>query len=129
MKLRALLLAVLVFPSVALAGSTATILTGTFVKRITGKAPPLNGNWRLKLRNDGTFETARNGVVVVRGVAAGVNGKLSIGDQRGPYRCLGRQRVAAYNYTLRNRKLTLRPIVELCAGRRTVLTTGSFTKQ
>lgn len=129
MKFRVLVVVALVLPSIALAGSAATILTGTFVKRISGKAAPLNGTWRLKLKTDGTFETARNGTVVVRGVAAGVAGKLSIGDQSGPYRCRGRQRVAVYNYSLSKRRLTLKPAVELCAGRRTVLTTGSFTKQ
>jgi hypothetical protein len=130
MKLRLLLVVfALALPGAALAAPTATILTGTFQKRISKKAPPLNGTWKLKLKQDGTFELARNGVIVVRGVAAGVSGRLAIGDQRGPYRCKGRERAATYTYTLRGKVLTLRPVLEPCLGRKLVLTTGSFTKQ
>jgi hypothetical protein len=130
MKLRALVVVVAVaLPGVALAGSAAAILTGTFAKRISGKPAALNGSWKLKLRSDGTFEIVRNGTVVVRGEAAGVRGKLAIGDRSGPYRCRGRERAALYNYTLKAKKLTLKPVVESCAGRRALLTTGRFTKQ
>ena len=130
MKLRLLLVvACLALPGAALAAPTATILTGTFQKRISKKAPPLNGAWKLKLKQDGTFELSRNGVIVVRGVAAGVSGRLAIGDRTGPYRCTGAQRAAVYTYTLRGQTLTLRPVIEPCAGRRSVLTTGTFKKQ
>ena len=130
MKLR-LLLAVLslALPGAALAVPDATILTGTFQKKISKKAPPLNGTWKLKLKQDGTFEISRNGVIVVRGVAAGISGRLAMGDRSGPYRCTGAQRAAVYTYTLRGKTLTLKPVVEPCAGRKTVLTTGTFKKQ
>lgn len=131
MKFRLLLavLGLVALPSAAFASPDATILTGTFAKRITRKAPPLNGTWRLKLKQDGTFEMSRNGVVVVRGVAAGVSGRLAIGDRSGPYRCTGAQRAAVYTYTLRGRTLTLRAVVEPCLGRRSILTGSPFTKQ
>ena len=130
MKRRLLLVVLcLTLPGAALAAHDAAILTGTFQKRISKKAPPLNGAWKLKLKQDGTFELTRNGVIVVRGVAAGVSGRLAFGDRSGSYRCRGAQRAAVYNYTLRGRTLTLRPVVEPCTGRRLVLTTGTFTKQ
>jgi hypothetical protein len=130
MKLRLLLAGfVLALPGTALAGPTATILTGTFQKKISKKAPPLNGTWKLKLKQDGTFELSRNGVIVVRGVAAGVSGRLAIGDRSGSYRCTGRERAATYTYTLRGKVLTLRPVLEPCLGRKSVLATGSFTRQ
>jgi hypothetical protein len=130
MKLR-LLLAVfaLALPGVALGGPSATVLTGTFQKKISKKAPPLNGTWKLKLKQDGTFELSRNGVIAVRGVAAGVAGRLAVADRSGPYRCKGRQYAATYTYTLRGKVLTLRPVLEPCFGRKSVLTTGSFTRQ
>lgn len=128
MKLRLLLVVgCLALPSAGLAAPT--ILTGTFQKRISKKAPPLNGAWKLKLKQDGTFELSRNGVVVVRGVAAGVSGRLAIGDRSGPFKCTGAQRAAVYMYTLRGQTLTLKPVIEPCAGRRSVLTTGTFRKQ
>lgn len=125
-----LLLAVLALaiPSAALAGPRATILTGTFQKKISRKAAPLNGTWKLQLKQDGTFQMSRNGVVVVRGVAAALSGRLALADRSGPYRCRGRQYAATYTYTLRGKTLTLKPVLEPCVGRRSLLTTGSFTR-
>ena len=106
----------------AAAGSGNPLVTGSFVTRITGKAPALNGNWTLRLKATGRFETLRNGKVVVRGIGAAAAGKLAITDQSGSYACKGIQRAGVYNYTLRGRILTLKAVADLCQGRRTILT-------
>jgi hypothetical protein len=128
MKMR-VLIAVL---ALALAGAAAAglpLLTGTFTKSITGKTPPLNGRWSLVLKQNGKFETKRNGVTVVRGLAVAAKGKLALTDQSGSYACKGLERAGTYTYKLVGRTLTLKALLDPCSGRKTVMTTGSFTKQ
>lgn len=129
MKLFALLVASAGFlASAASAGYGNPLVTGSFATRISGKAPALNGNWTLKLKATGRFETLRNGKVVVRGLGAAAAGRLALTDQSGSYACKGVERAGAYKYTLKGRTLTLKAIADLCQGRRVVLTTKPFRR-
>lgn len=130
MKLRLLFALAAVSCVAAGAASSATpLLSGSFRTTITGKNPAaLNATWVLKITQFGQMTINRNGKLAVKGVAAGARGKLAITDNSGPYACKGIQVSAVYTYTLSGNKLTLKPKVELCAGRKTVLTTRPLTK-
>src|SRR5919109_3199097 len=103
------------------------VLRGTFVTTISGKAPPLNGRWTLKL-DPPKFQTLRNGKVVIRGVAVATRGKMTLTDVSGSYACSGVERVGVYTYTLKAGKLTLKAVLDRCSGRKTVLTARPLTK-
>jgi hypothetical protein len=128
MKLR-VLIAVLALVSTGAAAAALPVLTGTFTRKITGKAPPVNGVWALRLKANGKFEMRRNGVVVVRGLGAATRGKLALTDQSGTYACRGAERVGAYTYKFKRKTLTLKAVLDPCSGRKTILTSGPFTKQ
>jgi hypothetical protein len=111
-----------VLAAAASAGYGNPLVTGSFRTTITGKAPPLNGTWTLRLKANGRFETLRNGRVVVRGLGAATAGRLALTDQSGSYACTGTQRVGVYTYKLSGRLLTLKATADRCAGRRAILT-------
>jgi hypothetical protein len=128
MKLR-VLIATLALASAGAAAAALPLLTGTFTRKITGKAPPFNGTWALQLKTKGKFEMRRNGVVVVRGLGAATRGKLALTDQSGAYACRGAERVGAYTYTFKGKTLRLKAVLDPCSGRKTILTSGPFKKQ
>jgi hypothetical protein len=105
-----------------------TLLTGSFRTTLSGKSPQLNGTWVLRIDRQTHFTLAKNGAIVVRGTAAGTNGRLAIVDKSGPYACKGLKRAAVYKYTLAGSRLTLKPQAELCDGRKAILTAHALTK-
>ena len=117
----------LVIAAAALARPNAQ-LTGKFETKIAGKSAALNGTWRITLTRIGRFSTTRNGKLAVTGAVGAANGKFAVTDTGGPYACKGAESVGAYTYTLKGKMLTMKAKLDLCSGRKTVLTTHPLTK-
>jgi hypothetical protein len=100
----------------------ASALKGTFASTISGKAPPLDGKWTLRLLPGTKFQTLRNGKVVVSGSGARTSTRITFTDAAGPYACAGTQKTGVYSWKLTGKVLTLKPVRDSCGGRRTILT-------
>ncbi|MFN2468983.1 MAG: hypothetical protein ABR521_12750 [Gaiellaceae bacterium] len=101
--------------------------------KLTGMGPVLNGNWKLRLTTTfgpaGKFQMRKNGALKVSGDTAITGNKVTFVDQGGPLRCKGNQQSGVYNYKLKAKRLTLTPVVDLCAGRQLVLAAKPVTRQ
>ena len=135
MKSTPLLLALavcLLLAAPAGAGSDA-LSPGTYTMKLTDKGPVLNGNWKLKFTTTfapaGKFLITKNGALKVAGDSAVTGNKVTFVDQSGPLRCKGNQQGGVYSFTLKQKKLTLKALADLCAGRQLVLATKPFTRQ
>lgn len=112
----------------ALAGSSATILSGTFETKISGKSSQLNGTWRITITQFGKSSTTLNGKLVVTGAIAASNGRFAVTDTGGKLACKGLEVGGAYTYTLKGKQLTLKATYDACTPRKTVLTAHPLTK-
>jgi hypothetical protein len=122
------LLSLTLFPVAALAAASLALaapalsLQGTFTSTIRGKAPPLDGKWTLRLLPGTKFQTLRNAKIVVSGRGARTSTRITFTDAGGPYACAGNQKTGVYTWKLTGKVLTLKPVSDLCSGRRTILT-------
>jgi hypothetical protein len=130
MKLRLLPLLAALGATLVLAAPAvpATILSGKFRTVIRGQAAPLNGSWTLTIDQLTRSTLTHNGKLAVKGTFAGARGKLAVADISGPLACKGAERVGAYTYTLKNNLLTLKATLDLCDGRKAVLTAHPLRK-
>lgn len=109
------------------AGAPTALRPGVYEARVSGVRPAvLNATWQLRLRG-GTFAVMRSGEHAVEGTIRIAGNRITFSDLIGPFRCRGPQAVGIYRWRLAGQTLTLRPIRDPCAGRRTVLS-RSFRK-
>jgi hypothetical protein len=125
-RIVALATVALVVASPAIAAGT---LSGSFRSTISGKTPAaIDGTWVVSFKAHHKYTISRNGATVVRGQDTISTNKVTFGHETGPMACLGSQAAATYRWSLKNRKLTLKPVSEPCPGRKIVLTTHPLKK-
>jgi hypothetical protein len=121
----------LVVTALALAAATAAPAIGSpvssiaphaYVTRIAGATPTvLNGTWRLSLTT-ATFAVDRGTTAAVSGRVRIAGNRITFHDLGGPFSCRGAQATGVYSWRVAGKRLTLTPVREPCAGRRTILT-------
>jgi hypothetical protein len=113
----------------AVAAAAASAPSGTYSAKITGKAAPLDGTWKLAFLAGGSEHISLNGRLVVVGkVSHAGAGRLRFHDVSGPYACGASVGDGIYRYALAGQRLTLTAVSDRCAGRKTVLTAKPFVK-
>ena len=106
----------------AVAGRAASIGPHVYSTRLAGATPAvLNGTWRLTI-NRRSFSVARGAALAVSGTARIAGNRITFHDLAGPFSCRGAQATAVYAWRVGGNRLTLIPVREPCAGRRTILT-------
>lgn len=109
-------------------GAASLHPSGKFQTVLKGKTPALlNGKWvfNFSSKSPGSFTTTKSGKVVIRGIAVWTGSKVTITDVSGSLACTGKERIGVYSYSFSGQEglLRLKPLVELCDGRKLVLTT------
>lgn len=112
--------------SVAAAAAT---LSGTYRETLHTSAlgGQLNGTWTIKVKN-GTYHVALNGHAVVHGNFTIKGNKISFKDTGGAGKCSG---TGVYKVKVTGTSLKFTKVSDpnpTCAGRRAVLTGGTFKK-
>lgn len=114
--------------AIAAEAAWGALRPGVYEAQVSGARPvTLDGTWQLRLRG-GTFAVLRNGEYAVEGTIKISGNTITFSDLIGPLRCRGLQARGIYRWRLVGRTLTLRPVSDSCAGRRTVLS-RSFRKR
>jgi hypothetical protein len=109
------LLAALVLPSLAFAGSG---LSGAYSTKI-GTPKEFKGTWTMTFANGGTFTIKLNKTVVVRGHDLALGSQIQFEGEKGPAAC---PTTGFYTYKRAGKKLTFTRIHDVaCAGREYVL--------
>jgi len=129
--MKRIFIAMVVVASLALcsvAVAAAASLKGTWKETIqTGGQSPLNGTWTLKATSS-KYTVSVDGSVVDRGKYTVKGNKVSLKDTSGEAKCPG---TGVYKFKIKGKTLKFTLVSDknaACAGRRGVLTAGSFTK-
>ena len=129
--MKRIFIAMVVVASLALcsvAVAAAASLKGTWKETIqTGGQSPLNGTWTLKATSS-KYTVSVDGSVVDRGKYTVKGNKVSLKDTSGEAKCPG---TGVYKFKIKDKTLKFTLVSDknaACAGRRGVLTAGSFTK-
>ena len=113
--------------SVAAAAASSS-LSGTYKTTVnsTVLGGALNGTWTVKLKN-GAYHVADNGHPIVHGKYTIKGNKISLKDTGGTGKCPG---TGVYKFKVSGKKVTFTKVHDAaaCIGRKTVLTSGPFTK-
>ena len=113
----ALLAVALVLPAAAVAG-LPTLPLGKYTAKV-GSPARLKGTWVLDFLKGGKYTISDNGVVVVHGHLTSTSPtKIFMSNETGPAAC---PEFAVYAWKRSGRTLTLKKVVDDCAGRATVL--------
>ncbi|PWU18621.1 MAG: hypothetical protein C5B48_14560 [Candidatus Rokuibacteriota bacterium] len=122
-------LLLLVVPPLALAGARKLPFSGTYQTTIAGKASAaLDGRWIISIAPSGRYGIYKSGRKLVSGTASTRGTRATFVDQSGRSACRGAQAIGIYRWRFVSGTLTLTPLSDPCAGRRTVLSTHSLRR-
>jgi hypothetical protein len=126
MKLKVLLAAVVVLALAAPA--FAASIEGRYSGVVIGKKPAgLNGQWELAFDATGGYTMLLEGKKMVTGTATVAGGTITFGNEAGKAKCA---KPGKYKWSVKGGlSLTFKLVSDTCAGRKTVLTAGTFFKQ
>ncbi len=132
-KTNRIILCALVFLCICPVAFSQQRWAGTYVTMIGDADVPPDmkaavGRWELILSDEGTFTTAQNGEVVVRGSYVVSADQMSFSDSEGKMAC-PEQSTGTYKPALNGATLTFTLVEDDCAGRRIVLLSHPLTKQ
>jgi hypothetical protein len=105
----------LVLPAAALAG-LPTLPLGTYSAKVRTPAR-LKGTWVIAFLKGGEYTIRDNGLVVVRGHFTSTS-QIFMSNETGPAAC---PQFAVYGWKRTGKTLTLKKVVDDCAGRAAVL--------
>jgi hypothetical protein len=111
----ALLTVALVLPATALAG-LPTLPLGKYSAKVKTPAR-LKGSWTIAFLKGGKYTITDNGLVVVRGHFTQTS-QIFMSNETGPAACT---QFAVYTWKRSGKTLTLKKVVDDCAGRAAVL--------